>query len=423
MRPSLSMVEQIELLVYKLGIFFYGLLIQLVQFFIPKAKQFMLGRKKQWDAISRFHAENKHEKILWIHCASLGEFDQGRPIIEKLKEKHPHLKIALTFFSPSGYEIRKDYPHADWIGYLPLDTQKNARHFFDLLQPSWAIIVKYEFWLQHFLVLQNKNVPIFLVGSVFRKKQVFFAGYGGLFRKVLAGFEHIFVQDAASLELLKSIDIQQVSVAGDPRIDSVLSRVPSHPSLVKMENFIGNQPVFIIGSSWLKDMQVLNKTIDYLLHLNWKVILAPHDISPKNIQAHVAFFPKQSVKYSELKKESSSKQILIIDNIGMLAALYQYGKIAYIGGGFGVGIHSTLEPAAFALPILFGPKYEKFIEANYFVQHKGAFCVHSDEELLQRIKYLLEEANYQKASRVVRQFMENNRGSTKTILRQIKIDN
>ncbi len=421
MKPTFSFIEKTELVIYNLGIWFYSLFIHIAQYFHPKARLFVEGRAGQWTSLALFGETHKNDKILWIHCASLGEFDQARPIIERLKKENTHLKIALTFFSPSGYEIRKDYDQADWIGYLPLDRKKKAAKFIDLLNPDGVIIVKYEFWLQHLLWLQQKNIPTYLIAAVFRKDQVFFSKFGGLFRKVLRGFQHIFVQDDASKERLKSINIQQVSVAGDPRIDSVMTRAKSYPNIPIAEKFIQSKRTLIIGSSWLKDMTILQNSINFLVNQNWKIILAPHDISPKNIEAHQRFFPNTTVKYSELTDKNSHKSILLIDNIGLLAALYQYGDIAYIGGGFGAGIHSTLEPAAFALPIIFGPKYEKFIEAGYFVQHKAAFCVNSAVGLEAAIQYLLNDQNYQNAMQVVRQFMDNNKGSTDLILKEIKI--
>ena len=420
MRPTLSIIERIERLIYNAGIFSYRLIIHLFRYFNAKAKLFVLGRHQQQESLVSFRKEHLLSKVLWVHCASLGEFEQGRPIIERLKKQNPDLKIALTFFSPSGYELRKSYAYADWIGYLPMDTPHRARKFFQQLQPTWGVIVKYEFWLNHLIEAQKNEIPLYLVGAVFRPKQIFFTQFGGLFRKVLKGFKHLFVQDIASMKLLESIGITNVSIAGDPRIDSVIQQKASNVSFPKIEAFLQAQPTFIIGSSWINDIEVLLDGIDLLINQGWKVIIAPHDISPKNIKAHTQLLSGRCTNYSELGLTITTP-ILIIDNIGMLSSLYQYGRFAYIGGGFGEGIHSTLEPAAYDLPLLFGPRYKKFLEAVYFVQHEGAFCVHSKSEAREVIEHLTVAKNRIEPSEVIHVFMEQNKGSTDIILQQIKM--
>ena len=409
-------------IIYRIGIFFYSASIWVASLFNTKAQLFIEGRKNQWEGLSAFRKKCPNDKVLWMHCASLGEFEQGRPIIETVKKQHPDIKVALTFFSPSGYEVRKDYSYADWVGYLPLDTAQNAEKFLDYLRPTLGIIVKYEIWVQHLTVAYRRQIPVYLIGAVFRPGQLFFSIFGGLFRNALRHFEHIFVQDKASSELLSSIKISNVTIAGDPRIDSVIARKNTYPTLAKVKEFLSGKPTFIIGSSWMKDMVILQRPLEQLIGLGWKIIIAPHDISKRNIEAHAHLFPDKTVKYSALSASNPDVPILIIDNIGMLSALYQYGKIAYIGGGFGEGIHSTLEPAAFHLPLIFGPKYQKFIEAVYFVQHKGAFSVQSEADVSNAIQYMLDDENHRQMSEVIREFMEQNQGSTALVVSELELE-
>ncbi len=404
---------------YNLFIYIYYLLIRTSALLVNnKAKLWLKGRENIFDRIAA--SLQPSEKRIWIHASSLGEFEQGRPVIEKLKALRPDYKIVLTFFSPSGYEIRKDYKGADYIFYLPLDTRRNAQKFIDLVKPEMGVFVKYEFWYHFLTVTKQKNIPLYLISANFRKEQTFFRWYGGWFRKLLFNFEHIFVQNERSLNLLKEIGINSITIAGDTRFDRVFSIASAAKELPLVQEFVGDSFCLIAGSTWVPDETLLIKYLNETTH-SIKMIIAPHEIEESAIQNIIQGINKKTVKYSQLKEfPSNSAEVLIIDNIGMLSSLYRYGKLAYIGGGFGKGIHNILEAATYGLPVIFGPNYGKFQEAVNLYQAGGAFPIKDYQEF----KILLDELiidkdKNQTCSQISRQFVNDNLGATDIILQRM----
>ncbi|MBC6609514.1 3-deoxy-D-manno-octulosonic acid transferase [Hymenobacter sp. BT507] len=367
---------------YSVAIYLYGLLLRLAAPFVPKAAQWVGGRKA-WRTRLREALQHETAPLAWFHCASLGEFEQGRPLMEAYARQYPTHKIVLTFFSPSGYEVRKNWPGAAYILYLPLDTAANACAFLDLVRPRLAVFVKYEFW-HHFLrQLQRRQVPTLCVSAIFRPEQIFFKPWGGFFRGILSRFTHIFTQNDASIELLHQAGIRQASVAGDTRFDTVAHTAAQHPaSLPLVEAFRADGvPVMIVGSSWPEDLPTLTPLFqDY--HQEMRFIVAPHEIGEANLRQVEAALPGQVVRYSTATPATVAQaRVLLIDNVGLLSQLYRFGQFAYVGGAFGKGLHNTLEAAAFGLPVFFGPTYHKFQEAVELVALGGAFPVHSAQEL------------------------------------------
>ncbi len=405
------------LFLYNLSIRAYGLAIQIAALFNDKAKLWVRGRKNIFDDLRKdFPAE---EPIIWMHCASLGEFEQGRPLIEELKKKHSAIKILLTFYSPSGYEIRKEYPLADWVYYLPLDTPFNAKKFIFLVRPSLVIFVKYEFWYHFLNTLSDAKIPVVLISAIFRPKQLFFKWYGGLFRRLLSSFYHIFLQNASSAELLKKIGIFNFTITGDTRIDRVNNLSHKTPENEIVKSFSSDCNLMVCGSTWLPDEEILIEFINKQHKIeDWKFVFAPHDIASGHLNNIENKLKVPFLFYSKANTVSvKKKDVLIVDNIGLLSSLYRYGKIAYIGGGFGAGIHNTLEPAAFGLPIIFGPKFQKFEEANTLVETKGAFTINNLNDFEEIFQSLEDKHNYELASASCQQFISKNIGASKEIIR------
>lgn len=403
---------------YDLVLFFYHSSIRFAAMFNPKAKRWVDGRK---GGIERIPIAGSGQKRVWMHCASLGEFEQGRPLIEAVKKKYPNCHFVLSFYSPSGYELRKNYTLADHVCYLPADGADNARRFLDKVQPDLVIFVKYEFWYHYLNTLAKRNIPTLLVAALFRPNQAFFKPYGIFFRKMLQCFSCIFVQNKTSLDLLHSIGLVECEIAGDTRIDRVLDLANSVRPLPIIEQFANGNPVFIAGSTWSADEKHLSAFFTTGLPKHWKVIIAPHEIHPQNIKNLQAQLTLSNQTYSQAKSEGlAASRILIIDNIGMLSSIYPYGKIAYIGGGFGKGIHNTLEPAVFGLPIIFGEKYQQFSESVTMVKSEAAFSIQNSTELQGVFKQLQEEAFYQKAKKNAQYYVQSNQGATQKILEYIQ---
>ena len=376
------------LLLYNISIRIYFCLVWLASFFNPKAKKWILGRKNWENEIS---ADFKNSKNAWFHFASLGEFEQGKPLLQKFIDNFPTHKIIITFFSPSGYEVRKTSVLAHLILYLPLDTKANAIKFVQAINPEMVFITKYEYWYHFFTELKNREIPLFMVSAIFRPKQIFFKFYGGLHRKILSCVTYFFVQNQTSVSLLNSIGLNNATLVGDTRFDTVYNTLKTVQTFNIIENFSDNKPVLIAGSTWLKDEVLLTQIVKK--YPDYKLIVAPHEIRESRILEIEKLF-NQTVRYSVVAAKSIplndliAQKVLIIDNIGMLSSIYQYGKIAYIGGGFGVGIHNTLEAAAFGLPILFGPNYQKFAEAKDLIKIKAAFTFANLNELLSAFEKL-----------------------------------
>lgn len=408
--------------VYNIGIRIYYWGIYLAAFFLPKAKLWLSGRRQLWSSLtSNWNAGNEEVFRIWVHCASLGEFEQGRPLMEGIKRAYPNAKICLTFFSPSGFEIRKNYTLADFVGYIPLDTAYNAEKFIELVQPDLVLFVKYEFWYHHLKTLSAKGIPTFLVAAIFRPEQIFFRGYGGFFRKILLGFERIFVQDQASAELLESIGMKEVAVAGDTRIDRVLALAKESVDLPTIEAFTSQHPTLIAGSTWPPDEKLLAEFTQVESFNNWSMIIAPHEIGEAHLQQIEKQFPLTSIRYSQYHTtEQSEARLLIIDNIGMLSRIYRYGQLAYIGGGFGAGIHNTLEPMASGLPVIFGPKYQKFEEARTMVAQGGASSVKNAAELREAFLRFNEDNQFQKSKALILQYLNHHQGASEQILQAIQ---
>ena len=396
---------------YNFGIFFYGLIVKVFALFNPKANLFVQGRKKIFSTIQqKITPGTRH---IWFHFASLGEFEQGRPVLEKIKEIHPGKKIVVTFFSPSGYEVRKNYALADAIFYLPLDTAENAKRFVALLNPEIAIFTKYEFWHHYFKALNKNNTQLFIISGIFRPNQIFFKWYGDFYRQTLRYVTHFFVQNEESVALLRGIQLENISLSGDTRFDRVAENALAPKRFELVERFCGDYKVCISGSTWPADERLLVQLMK--LHPDWKFIIAPHEVTKNHIDEIQDMIP-DAIKYSAIQDTSPNAQTLIIDNIGLLSSLYQYGKIAYIGGGFGVGIHNTLEAAAFGIPVIFGPEYHKFQEAKDLVSIGAAKSIHNVAELKNAFEQLTKDPL---ASVTAEKYVTSRKGATDQIIWQI----
>ncbi len=402
-------------ILYDLGIRLYYLLILVVSPFNIKARQWIRGRKGLIDKIAG--AIDSSTPLIWFHCSSLGEFEQGRPLMESIRQRQPGTTILLTFYSPSGYKIRKDYPGADHIFYLPLDTRKNARRFLELLNIEKAYFVKYEFWYHLLKGLKTHNIPVYLVSGIFRKKQVFFRPWGKWYRKILECFDHLFVQQQSSLDLLESIGIRNVSLAGDTRFDRVQAIVHGVKEDPRFIAFTGSSPTIVAGSTWPPDEELLVRYINNTERpVKW--IIVPHEIHEPGITRLAGQIQKRSQRYTALKeKELPQTDVIIVDTIGILSSLYQYGKVAYIGGGFGKGIHNTLEAATFGMPVIFGPNYQKFQEAVDLVSTNAAFPVHDYEGFEAILSGLLDNpVSIENSGQSARKLVQFNLGATEQIL-------
>ncbi|MFC2115445.1 3-deoxy-D-manno-octulosonic acid transferase [Bacteroidota bacterium] len=376
-------------LIYDLGIRIYYFLIQIASLSNPKAKQWIKGRRGLFRRISR--EVDPTEPLIWFHCSSLGEFEQGRPVIEQIRREKPDKKILLTFYSPSGYEIRKNYEGADHIFYLPLDTRRNAKLFLDLMNIEQAFFVKYEFWYNFLSALQRRKIPVYLVSGIFRENQAFFKWYGSWYRKILSMFEHLFLQEESSLELLNSIGLKHTSVNGDTRFDRVYEIAQRVSADERFRTFCQNSTTIIAGSTWPADEEILVRYINESEN-ECKWIIAPHEIHESGVGRLAGEIHKKTQRYTMLKEnELENTDVIIIDTIGILSSLYQYAQVAYIGGGFGRGIHNTLEAATFGNPILFGPEYHKFKEACDLVSRKAGFPVSSYTEFKSTLDGLLND--------------------------------
>lgn len=402
-------------LIYNLGIRIYLLLIKLVSPVNPKAKSWLTGRRRLLDKIELL-AQNDDPKV-WVHCSSLGEFEQGRPLIERIRERYPRLKVVLTFFSPSGYEVRKNYSGADYVFYLPLDTKRNARRFVEALKPKIAIFVKYEFWYHYLTELHARKVPTYLVSANFRDNQIFFKPYGKWYRKFLSNFTHIFVQNNRSLELLKSIGLNEVDVTGDTRFDRVASVASEAVKIPLLDSFCNGESVIVAGSTWPKDEELLLNYLSANSH-KAKIIIAPHEISPNRVASIVNASPVETICFTRPEGVSPKQaRLLILDTIGILSSAYRYGNLAYIGGGFGAGIHNTIEAAVFSIPVIFGPNYKKFQEANDLIGLGAGFSINSQSELNDLLDRLLNDpALLSHAGKSAGAYVKSGVGSSEKIL-------
>jgi 3-deoxy-D-manno-octulosonic-acid transferase len=376
---------------------------------------------------SKFPSVIPHEnKTVWMHCASLGEFEQGRPLLEKIRNIYPNTKIILTFFSPSGYEVMKNYNGADYIFYLPMDSRVNAARMIDNIRPDLVLWVKYEFWYYYLTELKKRNIPVLMVSGIFREQQPFFKWYGGIWKKMLNSFTHFFVQNEISQELLTTVSIStNVSLSGDTRFDRVIEIAEKFEPLPLIETFCGNSKVIVAGSTWEEDEEEWTHYVK--THPEIKFIFAPHEIDPENLKDVKKEFPG-SIFYSEWteiqanKAPGTSANFLIIDNIGMLSKLYHYADITFVGGGFeDDGIHNVLEPAVYGKPVIYGPEYEKFAEAVELVESGAGVCISNALELEKILTDLWDNEELLKnKSEIARQYVYSKAGATKKIMDYIQ---
>lgn len=417
-------MDFISVFLYDVGIFFYSVVAKIASLNNQKAKLFIDGRKNIFDAISAKLKNDTHPKI-WFHCASLGEFEQARPIIESIKATHPQYKVIVTFFSPSGYEFRKKYDQADYIFYLPLDTKSNAQKLISLFNPSTVFFVKYEFWFHYLTQLHQQKIPTYLISANFRTNQLFFKWYGSFFKKLLQYFEIIFTQNEESKKLLNEIGINHVIVSKDSRFDRVYTTIKNVQSLPIIEQFKHKNLLIIAGSSYTPEENLIN---NFLLQTSQKIkiIIAPHEIDSAHIKTIEHTFANfKTILYSNANTSNViDKQVLIIDNIGLLSSIYQYGDIALIGGGFAKkGLHNMLEAAAFGMPILFGPNnHDKFPEANQMIKYGVAFTVYNNNLEFNHLmdEFISNTEKRNKISSLSKKFITENIGSTEIILSTIK---
>ncbi|MBO9728033.1 MAG: 3-deoxy-D-manno-octulosonic acid transferase [Chitinophaga sp.] len=383
-----------------------------------KAQHWLRGRQ-YWAACMR-QAGVGNQPVVWIHAASLGEFEQGRPVLEAIRANWPAYKILLTFFSPSGYEVRKDYKGADFVFYLPLDTRRNAREFLDIVQPALTIFIKYEFWYHYLTTLHTRNIPTLLVSGIFRQDQVFFKGYGGMFRSLLQQLTHIFVQNDNSLRLLQGIGLHNSSISGDTRFDRVSALLLEQTNLPAIAAFAEGKRLVVAGSTWPEDEKMLSEWWKENEVPDVKLVIAPHEIHESHIQAILALFP-DAARYSTLQQPATAN-VIIIDNIGMLTALYRYASIAYVGGGLGKGgIHNILEPAVYSKPVLMGPEFSKYFEAVELVKAGGALVVSNDQQLHTYMDRLLTDpTEYNRIAAIAGAYVAANTGATQKILHYIQ---
>jgi 3-deoxy-D-manno-octulosonic-acid transferase len=404
-------------ILYNIVIITYTGIIYIASLFDHKALLWVKGRRDWYKNLEK--AITPGGKVVWVHCASLGEFEQGRPVIERIKSEEPEIRVLLTFFSPSGYEIRKNYPMADYIFYLPADSPRNARRFVEKVRPDYVIIIKYEFWNNYISNLHRYKIPVFLVSGIFRKKQVFFCWYGTFFRKVLRKFTHIFVQNKESFELLKGIGLSSITLAGDTRFDRVKQITTLAKDLPLIEKFRGNEKLFLAGSSWRTDEEIIAQYINFFPDkMRW--IFAPHEIDNANLERLERLFKTKTIRYSELALDTTGSRILIIDNIGMLSSVYRYAYIAAIGGGFGKGIHNILEPASWNIPVVFGPNHHKFREAKELISEGGARTFSNYNEFENIINNWLSDDNqYKNDASAAGRYVLKNTGATEMIIKKI----
>lgn len=413
-------------------LFLYTLLTEIVQqllkvvaLFNPKIKLFVNGRKDVFKTLQTKLSRN--DKTIWFHAASLGEYEQGLPVMEKIKQKFPTHKIILTFFSPSGYEVRKNNTIADITIYLPLDTKTNAKRFLDSINPEMVFFIKYEYWPNYLNSLKNSNIKTYLISGIFRENQIFFKWYGGFYKNALKSFSHFFVQNDISKELLQRTGFSNVTVSGDSRFDRVVSILEKDNSLDFIERFCKNpshefkMTTVVIGSSWPKDEELLINYINRTSH-RLKFIIAPHNIKSEQIANLKSEIAKKTVLFSEMEgKNLSDFDVFIIDTVGILTKIYSYADIAYVGGGFGhPGVHNILEPATFGIPIIIGPNYAHFAEATALVHQEGCITIRDQKEMNQALDLLVQNPDERhEKGHICSTFVQMNKGATERILKTI----
>ena len=394
----------------------YAQLIRLVAPFNEKARLWCEGRRGMVERMQKVIA--KGEKMAWVHVASLGDFEQGRPLVDYIKTHYPDYKILLTFFSPSGYEVRKNYPNADYVFYLPVDTKREVARFLDVVNPEVVIFVKYEFWLNMLAELRSRGVRTFIASAIFRRKSIFFHPIGGIWREALATFETLFVQDERSKALLAEIGVENVVVAGDTRFDRVIDIAEKAERVAVVEQFKGDKRLFVAGSTWLPDENILLPLINE--NPDVKFVIAPHEMEASRIQRIVREVKGGAVRYTQLPTDFADKQVLVLDTVGLLSYVYGSAEWAYVGGGFGVGIHNTLEAAVYGLPVAFGTKYRKFKEACDLIELGIGRSVKNEAELKAWFNELKTDADYLvRLSAIAKVYVNQNKNVTEKVVKSI----
>jgi 3-deoxy-D-manno-octulosonic-acid transferase len=407
---------------YNIAIALYAFAVHLVSPFNKKAGKMLDGQKKTFPLLEK--AIDKDALYIWFHAASLGEFEQGRPLMEKIKKEKPEYKILLTFFSPSGYEVKKDYSGADVVCYLPFDFSRNAARFLDLVCPVMAVFIKYEFWKNYLCRLKKRNIPVYIISAIFRPNQIFFRWYGKTYRNVLKNFSWFFLQDIQSKELLKKLNIRNnISISGDTRFDRVREISLQQQEISQIDTFRAKAPdksfTLIAGSTWEKDEAIILPYFNATPEM--KLIIAPHKVSEEHIQAIISKLERPSVRYSNYQTgEIPEASCLIIDCVGLLSSIYRYGDVAYIGGGFGAGIHNVLEAAVYGIPVLFGPNHHKFREAIELIRCGGGFSITGAGMFARRMDaFSAYTTLLQEAGKHAKEYVEGNIGATNKIYEKI----
>jgi len=405
-------------ILYNIAIYITVFVLKFISIFNKKIQLFLLGRKESFYKLES--SISKNDKTIWFHCASLGEFEQGRPIMEKIKKKYKDYKIVLTFFSPSGFEVQKDFAFADVITYLPLDTRANAKKFLSIVHPKIAVFVKYEFWPNILDELQKQKIETILISGIFRKEQTFFKSYGSWMRKSLKAFSHFFVQNKISKDLIYSIGLENVTVSGDTRFDRVYEITKQDNNLEFIAKFKQNKYTLVAGSTWPKGEKYLVNYINFHASENEKFIIAPHNINQEQINELQNSITKSSTKFTDTNRDYSA-QVFILNTIGILTKVYNYADVAYVGGGFGKGgLHNVLEPATFGLPLIIGPNFDKFQEAVDLVELGSCKAVQDQKEMDFELQKLSNDVSYREQNgQISKDYILRNIGATQIILKYI----
>jgi len=405
---------------YRLFFSLYVALFHIVALFHKKAGKIVKGQRNSWEMLKNL---NPQKDYLWFHASSLGEFEQGRPLMEAITRAYPRYSVLLTFYSPSGFEVQKNYRGADAVCYLPFDTMRNVRRFIQLVQPKAAFFIKYEFWPNYLKELNKKGIPVYLVSGVFRKNQLFFKPWGGFYRGLLRYFSAFFVQNETSESLLKSIGVNnKVFITGDTRCDRVIDIATHAPEQELIKEFARDAMVLVAGSTWPEDEEILIPYVN--AQTEWKLIVAPHEIDENHLRELEKLLNRPFVRYSAMKNEDAGRiECIIIDSFGLLSSVYRYGQAAYIGGGFGAGIHNILEAAVYGIPVLFGPNHAKFEEAQALIGIGAAFCVNSQDDLEEELDTFLASSKIlAQVGDKARSYVKEKSGGTAKILDVLKTE-
>ena len=406
-------------MIYNLAMYILELGVKLAALFSDKPAKMVKGYREVFDLLQR--KIDRNAQYIWFHAASLGEFEQGRPLIECIRKEYPQYKILQTFFSPSGYEVRKNYDGADIVCYLPIDTPSNVKKFVDLVDPCMVFFVKYEFWQNYLNTLNKKGVPVYSVSSIFRPNQIFFRWYGKGYQQVLKTFAHLFVQNEESKQLLAGIGVNNTTVVGDTRFDRVLDICAAAKQLPLVQKFKGDVLTFVAGSSWGPDEDIFIKYFN--AHPEMKLIIAPHVVNDSHLKEIESKLQRSCVRYTKATEENVLQaDCLIIDCYGLLSSIYRYGEISYIGGGFGVGIHNVLEAAVYGIPVIFGPNNKKFREAQHLLANKGGFEINGYEDFEQLMnKFLSDEAYLKQSGKAAGDYVKGNAGAMEKIMKRVAL--